>query len=133
MGRYYLRKMLFLNILPGHPSLVGGDLSETVGASIRCAVKDEAPDTGKELRFCLPTLIGVQVVDCVDYSAEENATFLWHLLQNSQEGRNRGFFLRFSQYAEICLHVEQHFHYKFPEKYYTKLSTNKFLKLMEQL
>ena len=119
--------------LLAHLNLVGDTLSDTVGASIRCAVKEDLdPDAEKELRFCLPTLTDVQVVDCVDYSERKDAAkILWHVFQKAQEGKDRGIFIKFSQYAEVAQYVEQMYNYKFPQTFFTKISSNFFLRLME--
>jgi hypothetical protein len=118
-----------------HQSLVGESISGNVGAVIRCAIKDElALDGEKELRFCIPTLTDVQVVDCLDYNERQDAAkVLWHVFHKAQECKERGIFIKFQQYAEICLHVEQKYHYRFPQQYYPRLNPSMFLKLMEAI
>ena len=122
------------HIFIAHSTLVGESLSHTTGAVIRCAPKDDIDSTSntRELRFCLPTLTDVHIVDCINYSEKQDAPkLLWHDLQAARLAKERGLFIRFMQYAEICLHVEQTYHYKFPQLYYPRIKSNLFSKLVE--
>ena len=106
-----------------------------MGAVIRSAIKDDLGHDGEqELRFCIPTLTNVQVVDCLDYNERQDAAkVLWHVFHKKQECKERGIFIKFQQYAEICVHVEQKYNYRFLQQYYPRLNPSMFLKLMENI
>ena len=98
-------------------SMVSESTSNKRGASVRCALIDSSDQTiATELRFSIPTLSSYQIIDCLDYSNDKEGTKnLWHDFQHSQEGHNKAMFIKFLQYAEVCLHIEQKFHYQFPQ------------------
>ena len=114
--------------------LLGEFISKTKGAVIRCAPKEDLEfGAEKEIRFCLPTITGdTQVVDCLDYShRKDTSKMLLHRFKNSIHAKDRGVFINFNQYSELCLFVEQTRHQIFPHQYYSRLQSSIFMKLLE--
>ena len=114
--------------------MVAESISKNKGAAVRCALIDKTDhDLGSELRFSVPTLTGYQVIDCLDYSSKNDGSkALWHTFQHAQQTNNKGLFIRFLQYSDVCLHVEENYHYQFPQqvqaqacpKFHNLLETN---------
>ena len=98
-------------------SIVNESISNKKGELVRCAFIDKTDQNyGTELRFSVPTLAGYQIIDCLDYSSRQDGTKnLWHTFQHAPERNNIGLFLKFIQYAEVCRHIEEKYHYQFPQ------------------
>ena len=112
--------------------MVGESTSKIKGAAVRCALVDNRDhDFGSELRFSVPTLTGYQVIDCLDYSSKNDGSkALWHTFQHAQQTNNKGLFIRFLQYSDVCLHVEENYHHQFPQHVQTQ-ACPKFHNLLE--
>ena len=107
------RHFIILAPLP----IVNESISNKKGELVRCAFIDKTDQNfGTEVRFSVPTLTSYQIIDCLDYSSRQDGTKnLWHTFQHAPERNNIGLFLNFSQYAEVCLHIEEKYHYQFPQ------------------